>query len=250
MKARFGVFTSLTLAYTFLAVTFSGVVLWFTPRGRIAIPSGWEFLGISKAGWVEVHDGFVVVFAVAAVLHTFLFNWNAILGYVRQRTDGTVRCRYRVEIIATTILFILTFAGIVSHIPPATSLTGLRDQIKDSYETGTHWAGVPAGTPRHERRSDHDAAVPHEHTRGSRREDRTRGFGEMTIAQAATRAGVDTATARQRLSAAGIVVTDCSQTLGVIAEQHGTRSGRIMRTIAGYSARRGEGRSQRRRSGW
>ena len=48
MKFRTKGFVSLLLALTFLVASFSGVILYLTPRGRVANWTGWTMLGLDK----------------------------------------------------------------------------------------------------------------------------------------------------------------------------------------------------------
>jgi hypothetical protein len=50
VKLQIKGFTSLLLAVAFLMLGFSGVILYLTPRGRVANWTGWTMLGLDQQG--------------------------------------------------------------------------------------------------------------------------------------------------------------------------------------------------------
>jgi hypothetical protein len=50
MRFQLRGFVSLLLTLFFLALSFSGVMLYLTPRGRVANWTGWSMLGLEKRG--------------------------------------------------------------------------------------------------------------------------------------------------------------------------------------------------------
>ena len=72
MKFHFRGFVSLFLMLAFLVLSVSGVVLYVTPRGRVANWTGWTMLSLEKQTWQSVHVGIALLFLVGAVLHLWL----------------------------------------------------------------------------------------------------------------------------------------------------------------------------------
>ena len=48
-------FVSVTTGLTFLGLAVTGIVLFFTPPGRIANWGGWDWLALSKYQWAGLH---------------------------------------------------------------------------------------------------------------------------------------------------------------------------------------------------
>ena len=80
-------FTSLLLALVFVAVAFSGVILFLTPRGRTAHWTDWTMLGLGKEEWGTLHINTCAVLLLLAVLH-LAFNWRMFFGYLRKKATG------------------------------------------------------------------------------------------------------------------------------------------------------------------
>jgi hypothetical protein len=83
MKVRRVVSLTTLLSFIFLALT--GIMLFFSPHGRVAYWSGWRMFGLSKEQYVDLHTTLMVLFLVAGIWHTVL-NWRAIVGYLKDRS--------------------------------------------------------------------------------------------------------------------------------------------------------------------
>ena len=83
MKFRTRGFVSLLLALTFLVASFSGVILYLTPRGRVANWTGWTMLGLDKHEWGAIHINaclLVLVIAVSIGLNHFGIQITILAG--------------------------------------------------------------------------------------------------------------------------------------------------------------------------
>ena len=78
MKFQSKGFTSLLLAVALPILGFSGIILYVTPRGRIANWTGWTMLGLGKQGWQAVHINVALLFLIVACIHLYL-NWRSVL---------------------------------------------------------------------------------------------------------------------------------------------------------------------------
>ena len=87
MRRRFSLrgFTSLLLTLAFAVMCFSGVMLFLTPRGRVANWTGWTLLGLGKHDWGAVHVNNSVLFIVIAMVHLVL-NWSVFVRYIKSKT--------------------------------------------------------------------------------------------------------------------------------------------------------------------
>lgn len=54
--------TSLTMLFAMLVMTYTGIILFITPPGRIANWSNWEIFGLTKEEYAQIHTTFMVSF--------------------------------------------------------------------------------------------------------------------------------------------------------------------------------------------
>ncbi len=83
MKIRRVVTLTVFLSFIFLAL--SGVMLFFSPQGRVAYWAGWTLFGLDKDQYSAIHTTFMVLFLTAGVWHIVL-NWKPITGYLKDRS--------------------------------------------------------------------------------------------------------------------------------------------------------------------
>lgn len=126
-------FTSLLLTLLFLALSFSGVILYFTPRGRMANWTGWTMLGLEKQGWQAVHINIALLFLIAAGLHLFL-NWGLFWGYIK---------KMKLEMLVSIVIAGGILVGTIKGVSPFGSLMTLNEQIKDYWEREPVTAPMP-----------------------------------------------------------------------------------------------------------
>lgn len=193
----FRAFISLTTAITFLIVAATGIVLFFTPPGRIANATGWTFAALPKPQWIALHISTCVVFTLAALLHT-LYNLRPLLYYCKNRV--TKRFAFRLEWIAALALTVLIVAGTLTDIPPFRTLSNLSQHLKHMRNETNNESQYPDKPQSKIRRQgqqseleSHTSEPPH-----------PAGLGRMTIEQLCTQQNIEIETALQRLKEQGI----------------------------------------------
>lgn len=123
--------TSLTMLLSMIVMTFTGIILFITPPGRVANWANWELLGITKELYGELHTTFMVLFIAATILHIY-YNWKPMTSYMKnQARQMIVFTREMVVSIVVTVVFII---GTVYSIPPFSSFLDFGEGIKDSWE--------------------------------------------------------------------------------------------------------------------
>ena len=133
-------FTSLLLTLSLLVVSFSGVVLYVTPRGRVANWTDWTLFGLGKEQWAALHMNGSILFLVAAVLHLAL-NWSILCGYVKKKAVAGLHMKR--ELALATAIAVVCVAGTLYSLPPFSSVLALNHDIKDYWEQPTTRAPVP-----------------------------------------------------------------------------------------------------------
>jgi hypothetical protein len=125
-------FVSVISGFSFLAMTFTGAMLFVTPPGRIAHWTGWTLLGLGKEQWAAQHMLFGLVFLVAALIH-LCFNWKPLLSYFKDRIKRTFA--FRREWVSALVLCIVVFFGTFKEVPPFSSVVALNEHFKQSWDT-------------------------------------------------------------------------------------------------------------------
>lgn len=75
--------TSLTLALSFLLMTYTGIMLFLCPHERVAYWSDWHFLGLTKSQYGDLHTASMIVFILFGILHIY-YNWKPIVSYLKE----------------------------------------------------------------------------------------------------------------------------------------------------------------------
>lgn len=124
-------FTSLALTMAFLLMAFSGIVLYLTPKGRVANWSGWTMLGLSKEEWAGIHTTGSLFLLVAAGFHIY-FNWRPLLYYLKKKAARGIHLKW--ELAAAVVLGVVFFLGTLKGIPPFGTILDWGENIKDYWE--------------------------------------------------------------------------------------------------------------------
>lgn len=77
--------TSLSLGISFLIMTYTGIMLFLCPHGRVAYWSDWHLFGLNKDQYGELHTTSMIVFVLFGILHIF-YNWKPILSYLKDKS--------------------------------------------------------------------------------------------------------------------------------------------------------------------
>ena len=123
--------TSLSMLLSMLAMTYTGIILFITPPGRIANWANWELLGLSKEQYGQIHSTFMVIFIIGAVLHVY-YNWKPMTSYLKNKSKEFVF--FTKDMFVASILFVLFIFGTIYEISPFSNFLKLGDDIKSSWE--------------------------------------------------------------------------------------------------------------------
>ena len=122
--------TSLSLGFSFLIMSYTGVVLFIAPHGRIARWLDWHFLGLDKTQYQELHTTSMVTFLLFGILHIY-FNWKPIVSYMK---DSSRKISFtNKEFLIAFLLNFLFIVGTIILIPPFKSFLDLGENIKSSW---------------------------------------------------------------------------------------------------------------------
>ena len=54
--------TSLTITFSFFIMSYTGIILFIAPKGRVANWTNWELFGLDKTEYTNLHVTFMVLF--------------------------------------------------------------------------------------------------------------------------------------------------------------------------------------------
>ena len=205
-------FTSLLLTLTFVAVVFSGVILYLSPRGRTAHWTDWTMLGLGKEEWGALHMNTCAALILITLLH-LVFNWKMFFSYLYKKAVGGLNLKW--ELLTATGLTVLLVAGTICAWPPLGELAKLNTRIKNSWET------TAARAP-----------VPHSE--------------ELTLEEFAQQIHLSVEDVAKALAAEGYAVDDPTRTVGDIAHDKGDPPSAVLAAIQkhhpGAMSQQGPGR--------
>ncbi len=170
---------SLSLMLLAAVLTYTGIVLYIAPHGRVAYWSDWHLLGLDKDQLGAIHTTSALSFVILGLLHTW-YNLKPIIAYLK---DESRRLRVLTpELLAACVLVAAVVIGTGLSLPPFA-------QVVEVGETAKSWWEEREGSPPY-------------------------GHAELTsLATMAGKLGLEPAEATGILEAAGWVETDPQRSL-------------------------------------
>jgi len=142
MKKEFSwrAFASVLTTVSFVAMTFTGVILFVVPPGRVANWTGWTLMALTKHQWVALHVWFSNIFVVASILHVY-FNWKPLVNYFKDKVNKgfALRGEWAAAVVVSAVVFAFTLA----EVAPFSSLMEWNEEIKHSWEAPSERAPIP-----------------------------------------------------------------------------------------------------------
>ncbi|GGD46180.1 hypothetical protein GCM10012288_20570 [Malaciobacter pacificus] len=129
--------TSLTMLLAVLVMSFTGILLFITPPGRVANWTNWQIFGMSKSLIADIHTTFMVLFIVATILHIF-YNLKPIVSYMKNQAREFVL--FTKEMIVAATLVVVFLIGTIYQVAPFSTFIDFGDGIKNSWEKQTSTA--------------------------------------------------------------------------------------------------------------
>ena len=177
---------SLTLAFSFIVMSLTGLMLYIVPKGRVAYWADWELFGLTKTQYANIHITSMILFLVVAVWHIY-YNWKPLMSYIKNSAKKITL--FKKELLIALTLNILFVAGTLMELQPFKIVIDINEGIKDYWEK-------EYGSP------------PYGHAE------------ESSLQSFARRSGVDLQEAMEILSKKGYEIDATSQTLKDIAKKN------------------------------
>ena len=189
--------TSLAILFIAVIITYTGVVLYFAPPGRVANWSDWHFLGLNREETIAQHTLFSYLFVALGILHT-LYNWKPLVGYLKNKSRGAARVNG--NLVAALVLTALVAVGTQWGWTPFGEVMTLGEYLKGTWEQSL-------------------GSAPYAHAERD------------TLAQFSQKTGVSLAQSTEALEAAGIEARE-DEALEDLAERYQTTPQRLFTLMA------------------
>lgn len=129
---------------SFFILVISGTVLAFGPRGYAARQLNWQFIGLTRWEWSDLHVVFAVLFLSVMALHIWL-NRKPLWHHLRERLayhrsvllPGRVTPEFVVAIVIAATVLVFS----IWDLPPVSYISDLQQQARKSWDDGTLHGG-------------------------------------------------------------------------------------------------------------
>ena len=121
--------TSLTATLSFFFMLFTSSILYLVPQGRIANWANWQFWGLTKDEWTNIHVNFGLLFIISLILHIY-YNWKPLISYLKDKTRQMKV--FTPEFNVALIITVVSVAGSYFLVPPFNWVMALNDSFKDA----------------------------------------------------------------------------------------------------------------------
>ena len=122
--------TSLSLGFAFLIMSYTGVMLYFVPKGKVAYWADWHLFGLTKTQYGEIHTTSMVTFLFFGIFHIY-YNWKPIVSYLKDK-QRKISFTKKEFLIAFGLNLIFVF-GTLFMIQPFKAFLDLQENIKDGW---------------------------------------------------------------------------------------------------------------------
>lgn len=143
MKQKFSwkSFVSFSLAWSFLIIFISGIVLYIAPPGRVSNWTNWMLFGFTKAGWQAIHTIFSTMFVVLSIFHLFFLNWRVFWYYFTSKAVKGLNKRK--ELLVSAVLIMVVFLGTHFNTQPFKAIMDFGEWTTESWEIKEEQAPIP-----------------------------------------------------------------------------------------------------------
>ena len=122
--------TSLSLGFAFLIMSYSGIILYIAPHGRVSKWLDWHLFGLDKAQYQELHTTSMVTFLLFGILHIY-YNWKPIMSYMKDKSKKISFTKK--EFLIALIINVVFVIGTLTSVQPFKGFIDLGGSLKDSW---------------------------------------------------------------------------------------------------------------------
>jgi len=119
-------FVSLTAMLSFMILTLSSIILYFIPDRKVTSWTNWNFLGLDKQQWDNLHINLGILFLIMIVWHIY-FNWKPIKNYLKEKKEFKIFTKeFNVALVVTALFTI----GTITMTLPFNFLVNIGNGVK------------------------------------------------------------------------------------------------------------------------
>ncbi|MDD2383154.1 MAG: DUF4405 domain-containing protein [Sulfurospirillaceae bacterium] len=124
-------FISLCITLSFLIMSYTGILLFISPKGRVANWTNWELFGLDKTQYTNLHVSFMVLFLIGMMFHLYL-NWSPLICYLKNKARTfSLLTKEFLFAFGINLLFIV---GTLYYWTPFDQFLDFQDDVKASWE--------------------------------------------------------------------------------------------------------------------
>lgn len=124
-------FISLCITFSFLIMSYTGIILFLAPKGRVAHWTNWQLLGLDKSQYSNLHVTFMVLFLIGMLFHIYL-NWRPLVNYLKNKSRHfSLLTKEFLFALGLNLLFII---GTLYYWVPFNQFLNFQDTLKASWE--------------------------------------------------------------------------------------------------------------------
>lgn len=123
--------TSLTMMWTMLIMSYTGIMLFISPPGRIAHWSNWKLFGLSKENYSSIHSTFMVLFIIMTLLHVY-YNWKPLASYMKNKLKTMIV--FTKDMLIAILITLVFLVGTLTDTKPFSTFLDFGSGIKNSWE--------------------------------------------------------------------------------------------------------------------
>lgn len=113
-------------------MSWSGIILYIAPAGRVANWTNWQLMLFTKTEWQALHTIFSYLFFILFVIHLFFVNWKAFLTYLKSKLKTGLNRKW--ELVAASLMTIVFFIGTLRAWFPFGPTMEFGEKVKASWE--------------------------------------------------------------------------------------------------------------------
>ena len=120
--------TSLSLGLSFLIMSYTGIMLFLAPKGKVAYWSEWSLFGLNKTQYGEIHTASMLTMLLFGVLHIY-YNWKPIVSYLK---DSSKKVSFtKKEFLVALSINLFFVLGTIYSIQPIKSFLDFNEDVKE-----------------------------------------------------------------------------------------------------------------------
>ncbi len=125
---KFRGFVSLLTTASFLISLVSGIVLYFTPQGKIANWTNWTFWGLDKHTWGALHINSSLIFFIIILVHIY-YNWKLLWSYIKKRAQTTINLKMELALVLLFSIYLVVAS--IQNVQPFKQIMDWNEGMKE-----------------------------------------------------------------------------------------------------------------------